>query len=196
LRQCPNQRRSEGEKSPRSSSLHLETAPSQIQKVQSFKGSSFKTPQISNMMDRTETSSIPEDFLCPITHDIMRSPLMCKSGLSFDRAAILTWLQDHGNTCPLTRESLSPSGLVPNRALEARISTWCEENGMELQDADENDDSCAPVLLTCSVSELERRARKAKKKSKKSSRSTTRTSRTALSAVKPAASRFNIIRLL
>jgi U-box domain len=101
---------------------------------------------------------IPEEFLCPITHDLMHRPLMCRSGLSFDRTAILTWISEHNNTCPMTRQPLKPSDLVPNRALEARIYSWCKENDIDYYDPKDlktrqPEDA---ALFTCLVSEVDR----------------------------------------
>uniref|UniRef100_A0A7S4L1D5 U-box domain-containing protein n=1 Tax=Guillardia theta TaxID=55529 RepID=A0A7S4L1D5_GUITH len=40
--------------------------------------------------------SVPDSFICKITHDIMREPTMvCVSGHTYERAAIVTW---HANS--------------------------------------------------------------------------------------------------
>jgi hypothetical protein len=91
---------------------------------------------------------IPESFLCPITSDIMVSPMMTRSGLSFDRSAILEWLCNHGNTCPLTRAPLCASNLVPNHQLRLRIEQWCMEHGHELLRHQVLDEESS-VLVTC-----------------------------------------------
>ena len=76
----------------------------------------------------------PSDFYCPITCEIFRDPLMCRSGLSFERNAILVWLHQNPNgTCPVTRKPLSVRDLVPNRALQERIRSWCSRNGIDLK---------------------------------------------------------------
>jgi hypothetical protein len=65
----------------------------------------------------------------------MRDPLMCRSGLSFERSAILSWIQRGEGTCPLTRRSLSVRDLVRNGALQSRIRAWCLVNeAVELLD--------------------------------------------------------------
>jgi hypothetical protein len=120
-------------------------------------------------MNDPQPLPIPEEFICPITLEIMRSPLMCRSGVTFERSAILAWLQDHGSTNPLTRETLTPSGLVPNRALEARISAWCKENNID-NNKDQGCDQRAVELthlFTYKVAPVEKHKRK-----KRSSRRT------------------------
>lgn len=49
---------------------------------------------------------------------------MTRDGHNFERQAILEWIYQHG-TCPLTRRPLKSSQLIPNHALENKISSWC-----------------------------------------------------------------------
>jgi len=102
--------------------------------------------------------AVPPCFLCPITHEIMRDPLMSRSGHSFERQAILTWLVEHNHTCPLTRQPLNASALIPNRALQMRIEAWCVQNDVPVQETATNK-TAAPnlenILITCLVSKLE-----------------------------------------
>jgi hypothetical protein len=64
---------------------------------------------------------IPEDFICPITHELMESPVMAADGFSYERAAITRWLQ---------MNILSPmTGLrMPNRELRDNLSL---KNGID-----------------------------------------------------------------
>lgn len=71
----------------------------------------------------TATTNIPDGFICPITHAVMKEPLMTKEGFCFERKAILEWVLANG-TCPLTRQPLSSTQLVPNHALKNRIQNW------------------------------------------------------------------------
>jgi len=66
---------------------------------------------------------------------------MTRFGHSFERKAILEWIQDKG-TCPLTRRPLRLSDLVPNRALEGRIQAW---NKVVHDDDDSTRDSSVRV---------------------------------------------------
>lgn len=82
-------------------------------------------------LTRDEEES-PSDFLCPIGQDLMVDPVMCRFGLTFDRHSILTWISEHHNTGPLTREPLKASDLVPNNALKLRIKAWCDVHGQDI----------------------------------------------------------------
>jgi hypothetical protein len=101
----------------------------------------------------------PSEFICPITCDIMRDPLMCRSGLSFERSAIISWIQRGDGTCPLTRRSLSVRDLVSNRALQSHIRAWCLANeAIELLDPPLSlvDDVFSKVIYTCHFSKIQR----------------------------------------
>lgn len=71
--------------------------------------------------------------------------MMTKAGHSFERSAILSWLEKKG-THPLTREQLNLRDLVMNRALQAKIQKWKAEQGPDEQGPDEQvsdtDSSC------------------------------------------------------
>lgn len=101
---------------------------------------------------------IPDDFICPITQEIITDPLMSRSGISFERSAILTWISEHNNTCPLTRNTLKASDLVPNHALKLRIQCWCEVNGYQLKSMNEEES----VFVTCSVADVKDRKKSLK----------------------------------
>jgi hypothetical protein len=77
----------------------------------------------------TLLEEVPYDFLCPITQEVMKHPLMNKYGINYERRAILEWLNNGNNTCPMTRNPLRPSMLLPNVRLETKIRAWLKENG-------------------------------------------------------------------
>jgi len=54
---------------------------------------------------------------CPITQEIMFDPVSTPDGNTYERTAIIEWLNKH-NTEPLTRKPLNISQLIPNRALK------------------------------------------------------------------------------
>ena len=58
---------------------------------------------------------------CPITGLPLTDPVVDPEGNTYERNAILHWLETHP-TSPLTRQSLSVDQLVPNRAIQALIA--------------------------------------------------------------------------
>ncbi len=134
----------------------------------------------------------PADFYCPITCEIMKDPLMSRTGQNFERRAILEWLQEHHNTCPMTRQPLRVSDLYPNRALQSRIHAWCMVHQVPLgsgrtptsschgsDDSDDDDDeyegNCSKrpedILITCMISDIIKMPSEKKKNSTSTRRS-------------------------
>jgi hypothetical protein len=73
---------------------------------------------------------IPSNFICPITLQVMVNPVMTRTGLNFERAAIFSWLEQGSGTCPLTRKPLAASDLITNRRLKTHIRIWRGNNGI------------------------------------------------------------------
>lgn len=65
-------------------------------------------------------AQVPQEWLCPITYEIMEDPVICPDGRSYERSNIIEWLRVHG-TSPFTRESVSIDQLIPNLTLRDLI---------------------------------------------------------------------------
>jgi hypothetical protein len=89
--------------------------------------------------------NIPSEFICPITMEVMKQPLMTRDGFNFERKAILDWLSKGTGYCPLTRGPLGLSDLVPNKVLEDKIAMWMWEYCLP-RPKDENEDNDIVVL--------------------------------------------------
>lgn len=67
--------------------------------------------------------SWPDDFLCPISLEVMTDPVILPSGHTFERRSIQRWLDGGHLTCPVTNLPLPPSPtLIPNHALRRLIA--------------------------------------------------------------------------
>lgn len=64
--------------------------------------------------------SIPKEFICPITQEVMKDPVIGPDGMTYEKEAIVNWLKKH-KASPITRQPMDPSQLVPNRALKSTI---------------------------------------------------------------------------
>eukprot|EP00980_Cylindrotheca_fusiformis_P015178 scaffold4199_cov101-Cylindrotheca_fusiformis.AAC.6 len=62
-----------------------------------------------------------EEFTCPLTRDVFVEPVIDAEGNTYERDAILEWLQ-HNDTSPITRNQLAEHHLVPNRVLKNLIA--------------------------------------------------------------------------
>lgn len=67
---------------------------------------------------------IPEEFLCPITREIMKYPVICEDGNTYEQDAINRWVTDF-ETSPITREEVS-SNFIFNRNLKKLIDNFLE----------------------------------------------------------------------
>ena len=65
-------------------------------------------------------ASYPDEFVCPISFELMRDPVSDAEGNTYDRACIELWLRDK-DVSPLTGCVLAHKNLVPNRALKKLI---------------------------------------------------------------------------
>ena len=71
---------------------------------------------------------IPSFFMCPISLDLMRDPVILCTGMSYDRVSIERWLGSGHNTCPATNQVLADKLLIPNHTLHRLIQDWCVAN--------------------------------------------------------------------
>ncbi|KAG7354512.1 U-box domain containing protein [Nitzschia inconspicua] len=85
---------------------------------------------------------VPEEFICPITLCVMKDPVMSKDGKNYDRAAILQWIAKGHQSCPLTRQPLTLSSLVPNNSLRKSIQQWKEEQGLTIKNTNQCQQPC------------------------------------------------------
>ena len=66
----------------------------------------------------------PNEFICPITYDVMRNPVVASDGNSYERVAIEAVLRSGNGLSPLTREPLRADVLISNRNLRQRIAAY------------------------------------------------------------------------
>jgi len=65
---------------------------------------------------------IPKEFLCPISHAIMKDPTVASDGHTYEKKTIKTWMLQK-KTSPITRNVLLPH-LFPNFVLKNQIDDW------------------------------------------------------------------------
>ena len=72
-------------------------------------------------------SNIPKEFICPISLSIMRVPVVCSDGHTYEKDAIEEALR-YKNESPLTREVMYATSLRVNYALRDSIENWLRTN--------------------------------------------------------------------
>ncbi|KAF9677413.1 hypothetical protein SADUNF_Sadunf08G0105100 [Salix dunnii] len=82
-------------------------------------------------LKRPETFKTPHDFLCPISLELMRDPVIVATGQTYERSCIQRWIDTGNSTCPKTQQKLEHSTLTPNYVLRSLITQWCIEHKVE-----------------------------------------------------------------
>ncbi|KAH9311648.1 hypothetical protein KI387_026683, partial [Taxus chinensis] len=85
--------------------------------------------------DVEEDAPIPpfKTFLCPLTKEVMKDPVVLESSQTYERSAIQHWFahcreQGRNPTCPVTGQVLKSMELRPNIGLYGTIQEWIERN--------------------------------------------------------------------
>ena len=72
----------------------------------------------------SKKSEIPSKFLCPLTKEIMKDPvLVTVSGHSYEREFIERYIREHKKD-PITQQRVQLKDIVTNRALAHSIQEW------------------------------------------------------------------------
>ncbi|KAJ8350215.1 hypothetical protein SKAU_G00253450 [Synaphobranchus kaupii] len=66
----------------------------------------------------------PDEFVCPITREVMRDPVIAADGYSYEREAIQSWINSKNRSSPMTNLPLQTTILTPNRTLKMAIGRW------------------------------------------------------------------------
>nr|XP_043620280.1 E3 ubiquitin-protein ligase PUB23-like [Erigeron canadensis] len=79
----------------------------------------------SNNLDSEEVESIPEDFRCPISMELMKEPVIISTGVTYERKNIEKWFFGYKKkTCPATMQTIESFGVTPNHTLKRLILVW------------------------------------------------------------------------
>ncbi|XP_017783076.1 PREDICTED: WD repeat, SAM and U-box domain-containing protein 1 isoform X2 [Nicrophorus vespilloides] len=72
----------------------------------------------------SKINEIPEEFICPITQEIMRDPVKISDGFTYERRAITEWFMSGKYTSPMTNGVLSNTDISSNVELRNAIRTF------------------------------------------------------------------------
>ena len=70
---------------------------------------------------------IPQNYLCPISYQIMTDPVITPYGISYDRESIENWLKIN-KMDPIAHKKLDKNMLIPNYALKSLIEEYINAN--------------------------------------------------------------------
>ncbi|KAM0983724.1 hypothetical protein ACFX2C_011231 [Malus domestica] len=93
-------------------------------------GSITTLPQVGEYME-----PLYESFFCPLTKKIMDDPVTIRSGVTYERKAIVEWFEKFNCSeeifCPTTGQKLASKDLNSNKALKSTIAEWKDRNEAE-----------------------------------------------------------------
>ncbi|KAK5803323.1 U-box domain-containing protein 17-like [Gossypium arboreum] len=95
--------------------------------------------------------TVPKDFCCPISLELMRDPVIVSTGQTYDRSSITRWIEEGHCTCPKTGQMLDHTRLVPNRALRNLIVQWCTAHGVPYDPPETRDASAESFATACPI---------------------------------------------
>ena len=76
------------------------------------------------------TNIVPDEFICPITLELMKDPVMASDGNSYERSEIENWFKLGNKTSPKTNDILEYTLLIPNNNLKILINEYKEKNNI------------------------------------------------------------------
>ena len=110
---------------------------------------------LDSLKNWTFKSSLPSEYACPITGDIMHDPVVAADGVTYERTAIETWMVKGNLISPMTKQEFLPYQLpYSNMNLKKLIADWLEENGVEeetpkVQEARQERKRRRPLTRSC-----------------------------------------------
>jgi hypothetical protein len=79
-------------------------------------------PSITDIL-QSKDIIIPNEYLCPITLEIMKDPVVLEDGHIYEKTAIMTWFQKN-NTNPLTKKIVNKNILIPCHIIRSIIQDF------------------------------------------------------------------------
>ena len=75
--------------------------------------------------EASEAAEVPDDYVCPITAEIMTDPVSTLDGFTYEREAITEWLRTK-DTSPKTGAKLESKALIPNHLVRSLLRAFKE----------------------------------------------------------------------
>ncbi|XP_026234218.1 WD repeat, SAM and U-box domain-containing protein 1 isoform X2 [Anabas testudineus] len=104
-------------------SLTKETLASELH-IESVGLRSKLLRKVEELKSDSVCSGIPDEFLCPITRELMKEPVIAADGYSYEREAIESWINTKNRSSPMTNLPLLTTLLTPNHTLKMAIGRW------------------------------------------------------------------------
>lgn len=89
----------------------------------------------------SRTVNIPREYICPITNEIMRDPVLAFDGNTYERSAISSYLKRY-NKSPITGAPAEHTMVFANKTFASVIQKFLSTNNVdvEIKSADEEEE--------------------------------------------------------
>ena len=87
---------------------------------------------VTGLCNRRDKAMTVPAFICSITGDVFKDPVVTSDGHTYERADIVGWLR-RSETSPLTNVRLASKQLLPNHALKRAIEECTHEDEQRLE---------------------------------------------------------------
>ena len=86
--------------------------------------------------DYARTLGASSTFFCPVSLELLKDPVVVRTGQTYERASVEDWIQRGGRTCPATEQPLAGERvhreMAPNFALRSAIQEWARRTCPEI----------------------------------------------------------------
>lgn len=86
--------------------------------------STLTQPSAATPVSAPVSQNPPDEYICPITQELMKDPVIAMDGHSYERSAIENWLEKRASS-PMTNVEMQKT-LIPNINLRNTIQKWVE----------------------------------------------------------------------
>eukprot|EP01065_Artemidia_motanka_P017560 TRINITY_DN2100_c0_g1_i1.p1 TRINITY_DN2100_c0_g1~~TRINITY_DN2100_c0_g1_i1.p1 ORF type:complete len:391 (+),score=112.68 TRINITY_DN2100_c0_g1_i1:112-1173(+) len=78
-----------------------------------------------------DAATLPAEYKCPITMEVMTDPVVAQDGHTYERSALQRWFALRGPRSPVTGQVMAGTGLVPNHSIRSQIMEENDRVGRE-----------------------------------------------------------------
>ncbi|ORX96291.1 hypothetical protein BCR34DRAFT_619726 [Clohesyomyces aquaticus] len=82
-------------------------------------------PKKTSVPQLSQDYEIPNEYLCPISSELMEDPVKALDNFTYERKAIERWFETH-ETSPFTRQVLTSVDILPNVQVKNQIQEWAK----------------------------------------------------------------------
>ena len=107
----------------------------QLEQIKQINQRGEINPKLDTMKRRFNlynNNQVPNEYICPITQDIMQDPVVISDGHTFERTAIEESFRINGLISPMTRNRVNQQ-LISNIALRKRIQDWSQDYSEDMR---------------------------------------------------------------